>query len=84
MKIKLLENGIGKDNRKYNLSEMTFKDEYLGCLGVNEATESIPLNFVSHKINNLKVEDGSIIGDVTILNTPYGNIVKELIKNGLI
>ena len=45
---------------------------------------SIDLNNVSHKIDKIQMnEDGTCTGEITILSTPKGEIVKSLIEAGL-
>ena len=45
---------------------------------------SIDLNNVSHKIDKIQMnEDGTCTGEITILSTPKGDIVKSLIEAGL-
>lgn len=45
---------------------------------------SINLNNVSHRINELHMnEDGSCTGEISILNTPKGQILKALVEGGL-
>ena len=44
----------------------------------------ISLNDVSHSIENVKIEDDKVIGDIEILETPRGKVLKELYDNGKI
>lgn len=45
---------------------------------------AIHLDNVSHRIDSLHMnEDGTCTGDITILSTPKGNIVKSLVEAGL-
>lgn len=41
----------------------------------------ISMNNVSHTIENVYIEDNSIYGDIHILNTPKGKIVKDILNN---
>lgn len=54
----------------------------LGELG-HPDTPSINLERVSHKIVSLKQEGNIFIGKAQILETPYGNIVKNFIESGV-
>jgi hypothetical protein len=40
----------------------------------------VSLDNVSHKIDNLRIENNNIVGDVKILETPYGKIVDKIIQ----
>ena len=42
----------------------------------------VSLKNVSHKVLNLEWQDDNLIGTVEVLNTPNGNILKELLKKG--
>lgn len=46
-------------------------------------TLSINLDRVSHIITELRVEGSNAIGKAKLLNTPMGNIAKELVKSGV-
>jgi hypothetical protein len=35
----------------------------------------------SHQIDNLRLEDGWLVGDITILDTPYGRLLDETMIN---
>lgn len=65
-----------------------YTDEYintnraLGELG-HPDTPSINLERVSHKIVSLTKEGNTFIGKAMILETPYGNIVKNFIDSGV-
>lgn len=54
----------------------------LGELG-HPDTPSINLERVSHKIVSLRQEGNIFIGKAQILETPYGNIVKNFIESGV-
>lgn len=43
----------------------------------------VNLKNISHKINKLWWNGNDVMGEVEILNTPAGNIAKELIKSGI-
>lgn len=81
-----------KNNRLYEFNTMRkevarYTEEYinknraLGELGHPE-TPSINLDRVSHMIVSLKEEGNRWVGKAKILETPMGNIVKNLIEGG--
>lgn len=45
-----------------------------------ENFEQVNISAISHKINNLRIEDGKLIGDVTILKTPNGKLLEKLVE----
>lgn len=47
------------------------------------STLSINLDRVSHIITELRVEGSNAVGKAKLLNTPMGNIAKELVKSGV-
>lgn len=54
----------------------------LGELGHPEGP-TLNLERVAHKITGLKFDGNNIIGEAKILDTPYGNIVKNLMDEGV-
>lgn len=44
---------------------------------------TINLKNVSHNITNIIIEGDGVYGDIEVLSTPSGNIVKELIRNNI-
>ena len=91
--IYLVGDDVNKNNRMYKMSTLRnevarYDKEYiqtnraLGELG-HPDTPTINLERVSHKIVSL-VEDGNTFrGKALILDTPYGQIVKNFIDNGV-
>lgn len=89
----LVGDDVNKNNRMYKMSTLRnevarYDNEYiktnraLGELG-HPDTPTINLERVSHKIVSL-VEDGNTFrGKALILDTPYGQIVKNFIENGV-
>jgi hypothetical protein len=89
----LVGDKVNKNNRMYKMGTLReevrrYSDEYiktnraLGELG-HPDTPSINLERVSHKIVSL-VEDGNTFyGKALILETPYGQIVKNFIENDI-
>lgn len=63
---------------------MALGSKILGEIAFNNlSSESINIGNVSHSISNIRIVDEMIVGDVTILDTPAGNIVsKNLIRDG--
>lgn len=87
----LVGNAVNKNNRMYKMDTLRreverYNDEFisqnraLGELG-HPDTPTLNLERVSHKILSL-VEDGdTFYGKALILDTPYGQIVKNFIEN---
>ena len=87
----LVGDTVNKNNRMYKMDTLRneairYNEEYiktnraLGELG-HPDTPSINLERVSHKIVSL-IEDGKTFhGKALILDTPYGQIVKNFIEN---
>ena len=66
--------------KRYN-TEYVDKNRAFGELGHPEGP-TINLERVSHMIKELKPDGNNIIGKAKIMDTPYGNIVKNLIDEG--
>ncbi len=66
--------------KRYN-TEYVDKNRAFGELGHPEGP-TINLERVSHMIKELKPDGNNIIGKAKIMDTPYGNIVKNLIGEG--
>jgi hypothetical protein len=62
-------------------NEFVATNRALGELGHPDGP-TVNLERVSHIIKNLKIEGDNIVGRAKIMNTPYGNIVKNLIDEG--
>ena len=80
MKIILLENMKDKRERTYDIEEVrkSLKSEYYGTLGDPEKLE-LDLSLLSHVFKNVRIEKNNIVGDLHILDTPMGKILKELV-----
>jgi hypothetical protein len=87
----LVGNKVNRNNRMYKMDtlrrEVTrYNEEYiksnraLGELG-HPDTPSLNLERVSHKIVSLKEDGDTFYGKALILDTPYGQIVKNFIEN---
>ena len=72
---------LKKEVDRYN-EEFVKTNRALGELG-HPDTPSLNLERVSHKIVSLKQEGNRFIGRAMILDTPYGNIVKNFIDSGV-
>lgn len=66
------------ETARYN-KEMVLKNRAFGELG-HPSGPTINLERVSHKIISLKPDGSNIIGKAKIMETPYGTIVKNLMK----
>jgi hypothetical protein len=76
-KIDILENEVKRYNEEYIKTNRA-----LGELG-HPDTPTINLERVSHKIVSLTREGNVFMGKALILDTPYGNIVKNFIDSGV-
>lgn len=74
--VEILEKEVDRYNRDY-----VEKGRAFGELG-HPAGPSINLERVSHMITSLKREGTNFIGRAKVMDTPYGNIVKNLINEG--
>lgn len=54
------------------------KDPLPGTIGM-PLDEDVPEEEVSHQVSNLRLEDGRLMGTVTILGTPKGKILEGMI-----
>ena len=84
---------VNKNNRMYKMDTLRkevqrYTEEFiktnraLGELG-HPDTPSINLERVSHKIVSLEEDDNTYYGKALILETPYGQIVKNFIDNDI-
>ena len=44
----------------------------VGEFGPSDGAQAIDLGKVSHRVDNLRIEDGYLVGDVTTMKTPMG------------
>lgn len=72
----VLEKEVGRYNEEY-----IQKNRAYGELGHPQGP-SINLERVSHMIKSLKREGNNFVGRAKIMDTPYGNIVKNLMAEG--
>ena len=71
---------LQKETDRY-VTEYVNKNRAYGELGHPEGP-TINLERVSHMIKSLKCEGNNFIGRAKIMDTPYGNIVKNLMNEG--
>jgi hypothetical protein len=89
MKVQILKlDELTKNNRIYSTAVIEKSLENIvepvyggtGCNAINMVTGEMNLQEISHKVENLRIEDGYLVGDVTILSTPAGVILKDLLN----
>jgi hypothetical protein len=89
----LVGDQVNRNNRMYKMDTLRnevnrYNEEYintnraLGELG-HPDTPTLNLERVSHKIVSLKEDGNTFYGKALILETPYGQIAKNLIENGV-
>ena len=89
----LVGDTVNRNNRMYKMDtlrnevtrytkELIETNRALGELG-HPDTPSLNLERVSHKIVSLKENGNTFIGRALIMETPYGNIAKNLIESGV-
>jgi hypothetical protein len=89
----LVGDKVNRNNRMYKMDTLRrevqrYDEEYiktnraLGELG-HPDTPTLNLERVSHKITSLKEDGNTFYGKALILETPYGQIVKNFIDNGV-
>jgi hypothetical protein len=89
----LVGDTVNRNNRMYKMDTLRnevarYTEEYintnraLGELG-HPDTPSLNLERVSHKIVSLSEDGNSFYGKALVLDTPYGQIAKNLIDNGV-
>jgi hypothetical protein len=86
-------NVVNRNKRYYPLELMTkavnsYNEEYIkpnrgvGTLG-HEDTPTITPDRISHRVISLEQKDNIFMGKALVLNTPCGNIVKNLLEGGV-
>jgi hypothetical protein len=89
----LVGDAVNRNNRMYKMDTLRnevarYTEEYintnraLGELG-HPDTPTLNLERVSHKIVSLSEDGNTFYGKALILETPYGQIAKNLIENGV-
>ena len=79
-------------NRRLNIPKETFQkalDEYLSSKNqkvgeLNPSPEDTFINLfrISHKIEDMRIENDEVIADIQLLDTPNGKFAQKLIKQG--
>lgn len=72
---------LAREAQKY-LDEFVVQRRALGELDHPESTV-VNLRNVSHNIVEMHWDGDDLVGEIEILSTPAGNIVKELMRNGI-
>lgn len=93
MKVKILELDVPNKNGRIYPTDVIAKSLksaeslMLGQMGYDEiinkvgARGVVDISSASHMIDNLKIEDGHLVGDVTILRTPKDIILEQIIDD---
>ena len=71
-----------RESQKY-LENFVNKRSALGELDHPESRTVVNLANVSHNITEMHWEGDDLVGTLEVLSTPSGNIIKELIRNGI-
>ena len=67
---------------KIGIEKFNDKHRTVGCLCDNEPSgNNADLSKVSHTLNYLQLINGYVVADITILDTPIGKIIQELVIN---
>lgn len=62
------------------LEKVIESQSLMGMVGMNE-TSTLELEKVSHKVENLRMENGYLVGELKILSTPMGKTLSQLPYN---
>lgn len=83
MKVKILQLDVpNKNDRTYTIEcvQDSLGKEFLGCIGFPPGVNGVPLEEASHKVGNLRIEDGYLIGDIVVLDTPKGKDLSSILN----
>lgn len=93
MNVKILDVGVpNKNGRTYSkeaaedmVKQATTRIEQGTLFGElsPSVSSTIDMQRVSHQITDVRLEGGAVYATVRVLKTPMGNIVKELLDNGV-
>jgi hypothetical protein len=66
------------------VNQFTYRGDMLGEISMTgmDVGDTVDLVRVSHQVTDLRIENGKVLGKIKILQTPMGNIAKELINGG--
>lgn len=79
------KNGVtySKDAMEKALISHIDGNPILGQIGGYEFNYRLHLSNISHRIDNVNIQDDGLYGDVNILETPNGEILKSLLETGM-
>lgn len=90
IKLKVPLNIKNKNGRIYTTEEFEKHiDEYMskefrfGTFLISMKDDDIPIEYISHSIDNLYIKNTNLIVEITILDTPYGKILNQLYENDI-
>lgn len=52
----------------------------VGTCGYPVDSTEISIDEISHTVNNLRIEDGALVGDVHVLDTPRGAVLRQIMS----
>lgn len=83
--IVLLEDFKDRRGRKYCREDLEIQIKDKPFFGELESNHGLDINLsrVSHSLENLAVSDRGLIGDIRILDTPFGKIAESLLDAGV-
>lgn len=82
-------NFMNKNERIYileyfvpHIKDFLSKIPVFGCFECDIENGMVPIQKISHSINNLSVKNNKLFVTITILSTPYGKLLQELYDSG--
>lgn len=81
--LKNLEDKIGRKYSKDELMTQLTNKLFYGELTQDYLSDDIDLGNLSHTFQNFRFDGNDLHADITILKTPQGMILEELIKNDI-
>ena len=81
------KNGRVYSSDCFNLEDPIIQEKlktgtFFGELGIPEDREEVDFLEISHRVTNLYKRDDGLYADIETLDTPNGEILEEIIKNG--